>query len=129
MRFMMFMLPNLPTEAGNEEWLPPREAVEAMTAYNDEMTKAGVLLALDGLHPGSAGVRVSFAEDGTTTVTDGPYTEAKEVIGGYWIIEVSSKDEAVEWARRCPGRGCAIDVRQVFEMDDFPPELRAAANL
>jgi hypothetical protein len=96
-----------------------------MMAYNEELTKAGVLLALDGLHPTSKGARVSFS-GGRGKVTDGPFAEAKEVIGGYWIIQAKSKEEAVEWASRCPaGEGDTIEVRQVFEMDDFPdaPEL------
>ncbi len=99
MRFMMFMLPNI----SDEDWMPSAEAVETMGKYNEELTKAGVLLALDGLHPSSAGVRVSFP-GGKARVTDGPFSEAKEVVGGYWIIDVKSKDEAVEWAKRCPVR-------------------------
>ena len=81
---------------------------------------------LDGLHSQSEGVRVTFAADGKRSVIDGPFTEAKEVIGGYWIIQVKSKDEAVEWASRCPQNDCAVEVRQIFEMDEFPPEVQAA---
>ena len=125
MRFMMFMIPNI----SDDDWMPPVEAVEAMTKYNEELTKAGVLLALDGLRPGSEGVRVSFP-GGKPTVTDGPFAEAKEVIGGYWLIEVKTKDEAVEWAKRCPGSEReVIEVPQVFEMDEFPPEHRKAGGL
>jgi hypothetical protein len=125
MRFMMFMFPN----ESEEDWGPTPEAVAEMTTYNEKLTKAGVLLALDGLHPCSKGARVSFA-GGKASVKDGPFTEAKEVIGGYWLIDVTSKEEAVEWARRCPaGDGQFIEVRQVFEMSDFPPEVRAAAGL
>jgi hypothetical protein len=122
MRFMLFMIPNL-TE---QDWTPSVEAVKEMSAYNDEMTKAGVLLSLDGLHPTSHGARVSFP-GGKATVTDGPFTETKEVIGGYWLIDVSSKEEAIEWARRCPaGDGQVIEVREIFEPGDFPQELQNA---
>ena len=125
MRFMMLMIPNV----ADENWTPSPEAVAAMSKYNAELTNAGVLLALDGLHPGSKGARVSFG-GGVPSVTDGPFTEAKEVIGGYWLIDVGSRDEAVEWARRCPAAdGDVIEVRQVFELSDFPPEVQAAAQL
>jgi hypothetical protein len=125
MRFMMFMIPNIPE---GDDWMPTPEAVATMTKYNEELTKAGVLLALDGLHPASAGARVSFP-GGKATVTDGPFAEAKEVIGGYWLIEVKSKDEALEWAKRVPaGDGPVIEVRQVFDLDDFPPEVQKAAG-
>ena len=124
MRFMMLMIPNV----ADENWMPSAEAVSAMSKYNAELTKAGVLLALDGLHPASKGARVAFA-GGRPTVTDGPFTEAKEVIGGYWLIDVGSRGEALEWARRCPGAdGDVIEVRQVFELSDFPPEVQAAAQ-
>jgi len=126
MRFMMFMIPNIPQEG---DWTPSAEAVSAMSKYNDELAEAGVLLSLDGLHPPSKGAQVSFA-GGTPTVTDGPFSEAKEVIGGYWLIDVGSKDEAVEWATRCPADDAnVIEVRQVFEAEDFPPDVRAAAGL
>lgn len=124
MRFMMFMLPNVQHDA---DWMPTAEAVAAMTRYNEELTKAGVLLSLDGLHPQSEGTRISFSE-GKRTVTDGPFTEAKEMIGGYWLIQAKSKEEAVEWASRCPADECTIEVRQVFEMEEFPPDVRAAAG-
>jgi len=114
MRFMMIMMPNI----SEEEWAPTPEAI-AMSKYNEELTKAGVLLGLDGLQPPAAGARVSFP-GGTPTVTDGPFTEAKEMIGGYWLIQARSKDEAVEWAARCPaGDGDVIEVRQVYEMSDY----------
>jgi len=136
MRFMMFIYPNI----SESDWMPDAEAVAAMTAYNQELSEAGVLLSLDGLAPTAKGARVSGG-DGRITVIDGPFTEAKEVVGGYWLIEVSSKEEAVEWAKRCPAvKGPAsiegydgpvpvIEVRQVFEMADFPPEVLAAAGL
>jgi hypothetical protein len=99
-----------------------------MTKYNEALTKAGVLLALDGLHPPSVGTRVSFS-GGKPRVTDGPFAEAKEVIGGYWLIQVKSKAEAVQWASRCPaGDGDVIEVRQVQEMSDFPPDVQKAAG-
>ena len=124
MRFMMFMLPNLPDDA---DWMPTAEAVAEMTKYNESLAKAGVLLEGSGLHSQSEGVRVTFS-NGTHTVTDGPFSEAKEVIGGYWLIDVTSKEEAVEWASRCPGENCAIEVRQMFEMDEFPADVQAAAQ-
>ena len=96
MRFMMFIKPSGDMdEAG---YGPKADEAAAMMAYNEELTKAGVLLALDGLAPSSQGARVAFSGDGRPTVTDGPFTEAKELIGGYWIIDVKSKEEAVEWA-------------------------------
>ena len=128
MRFMMIMLPNVPN-IDEQSWTPDAEAVAAMGKYNEELTKAGVLLALDGLQPPTKGARVSFA-GGTASVTDGPFAEAKELIGGYWMIEAASKEEAVEWASRCPGAdGDTIEVRQVYEMSDFPPEVQEAGRL
>jgi hypothetical protein len=125
MRFMMLMIPNIPAQ---EDWMPDAEAVARMTRYNEELAKAGVLLALDGLHPPASGARVSYGEGGVT-VKDGPFAEAKEVIGGYWLIDVSSREEAVEWARRIPGAsGDVVEVRQVFELADFPADVRAAAG-
>jgi hypothetical protein len=128
MRFMMIMLPNIPN-IEEENWTPDAEAVAAMGRYNEELTKAGVLLALDGLQSPAKGARVSFS-GGSASVTDGPFAEAKELIGGYWMIEVASKAEAVEWASRCPGAdGDTIEVRQVYEMADFPPEVQEAGRL
>ena len=95
--------------------------------YNASLQKAGVLLALDGLHPPSTGARVTFA-DGKPKVTDGPFAEAKEVLGGYWMIDVKSREEAIEWAKRCPaGPNEMIEVRQVQEMSDFPADVQEAA--
>jgi hypothetical protein len=95
--------------------------------YNEALKQAGVLITLDGLHPPSAGVRVSFAS-GKPVVTDGPFTEAKEVIGGYWMIDVKSKEEAIAWASRCPASSNeVIEIRQVHEMSDFPADIREAA--
>lgn len=123
MRFMMFMYPGI----NEEEWEPSAEDVAAMSRYNEELRKAGMLLSLDGLHPPGEGARVEFS-DGEATVTDGPFTEAKEVVGGYWLIQARSKEEAVEWARRCPGENCMIEVRRVFEMEDFPEDVQRAAE-
>jgi hypothetical protein len=98
-----------------------------MMAYNESLQQAGVLLALDGLHPPSMGARVSFT-GGKPAVTDGPFPETKEVVGGYWIIDVASREEAVAWASRCPGSDNeVIEVRQVQEMSDFPPDVQEAA--
>jgi hypothetical protein len=123
MRFMMFMYP----EISEEEWQPSAEAVAEMSRYNEELRKAGMLLSLDGLRPPADGGSVSFDGDGKATVTDGPFAEAKEVVGGYWLIQARSKEEALEWASRCPGENCRVEVRRVFEMDDFPQDVQDAA--
>ena len=126
MRFMMLMIPR-GYEAAAPGATPPAEAVAAMMKYNSELKEAGVLITLDGLHPPSTGVRVSF-ESGKPVVTDGPFTESKEVIGGYWMIDVKSRDEAIAWAKRCPAANNeAIEIRQVFEMADFPSDVQKAA--
>ena len=126
MRFMMLMIPK-GYEKAAPGTVPNAKAVEAMMKYNESLQKAGVLLALDGLHPPSTGARVSFP-GGRPKVTDGPFAEAKEVIGGYWMIEAKSKAEAVEWAKRCPaGENEVIEIRQVQEMSDFPADVQKAA--
>ena len=126
MRFMMLMIPR-GYETAAPGTMPDPEAVAKMMAYNQELQQAGVLLALDGLHPPAAGARVSFT-GGKPTVTDGPFAEVKEVLGGYWMIRVGSKQEAIEWARRCPGSDNeVIEIRQVQEMEDFPADVQAAA--
>ncbi|HSQ60886.1 MAG TPA: YciI family protein [Acidobacteriota bacterium] len=126
MRFMMLMIPK-GYESAAPGTMPEAKAVEAMMKYNEELQKAGILLALDGLHPPSMGARVSFA-GGKPKVTDGPFIETKEVLGGYWMIQVASKAEAVEWAKRCPGsENEVIEIRQVQEMEDFPADVQAAA--
>ena len=123
-RFMMLMYPNV-TEQQYEEGVRAEDA-GAMARFNQVLIQAGVLLALDGLHPPSKGARVTLG-GGKTTITDGPFTEAKELVGGYWLIDVKSKEEAVEWASRAPiNEGDVIEVRQVFEMEDHGPEVRAA---
>ena len=127
MRFMMLMIPK-GYESAKPGAMPDAEAVEKMMEYNRKLQEAGVLLALDGLHPPSMGARVSF-EGGRPSVTDGPFAEAKEVVGGYWLIDVKSREEAIEWAKRCPGsENEVIEVRQVQEMDDFPDDVREAAE-
>ena len=126
MRFMMLMIPK-GYEKAAAGTMPDADAVSAMMKYNESLQKAGVLLALDGLHPPSMGARVSFP-GGKPKVQDGPFAEAKEVIGGYWMIEVKSKEEAIEWAKRCPASGSeVIEIRQVQEMSDFPDDVRKAA--
>ena len=123
MRFMLLMIPK-GYEQAKPGTLPDPKAVEKMMKYNESLQKAGVLLALDGLHPPSMGARVSFA-GGKPTVTDGPFAEAKEVLGGYWMIQVKSKEEAVEWASRCPASDNeVIEIRQVQELADFPPDVQ-----
>src|SRR5215471_18361413 len=118
MRFMLLMIPQGYEKAAPGA-TPSAEAVETMMKYNESLRKAGVLLALDGLHPLSAGARVSFS-GGKPMVTDGPFIETREAVGGYWIIQADSMAEAVGWATRCPGDNCVIEVRQVFEISDFP---------
>jgi hypothetical protein len=127
MRFMMLMIPK-GYDTAAPGTVPDAAAVAAMMKYNESLQKAGILLALDGLHPPSMGARVSFS-GGKPKVTDGPFAEAKEVIGGYWMIQVKSKEEAIEWASRCPGsENEIIEVRQVQEMSDFPADVQQAAS-
>jgi hypothetical protein len=124
---MMLMIPR-GYEQAPPGTMPDPKAVAAMMKYNEELRKAGVLLALDGLHPPSTGARVSF-EGGQPKVTDGPFAGATDVIGGYWMIQVKSKAEAIEWAKRCPASGNEIiEIRQVQEFDDFTPEVQQAAG-
>ena len=126
MRFMMLVIPK-GYESATPDTMPDAKQVAEMMKYNESLAKAGVLLSLDGLVPPSAGARISFA-GGKPKVTDGPFAEAKECIGGYWMIQVKSKEEAVEWAKRAPmGENEIIEVRQVHEMSDFPPDVQAAA--
>jgi hypothetical protein len=126
-RFMMLIYPNI-TEEQYEQGVSAEDAA-LMNTFNESLTQAGVLLALDGLHPASKGARVSVS-GGKKTVTDGPFTEAKELVGGYWLIDVKSKEEAVEWASRAPiDEGDVIEVRQVFELSDFDEDVQQAAQL
>jgi hypothetical protein len=125
MRFMLLMIPKGYEDAAPGT-MPDAAAVEVMMKYNESLQKAGVLLALDGLHPPSMGARITFA-GGKPQVSDGPFTEAKEVLGGYWMIQVKSKEEAIEWASRCPAADNeVIEVRQVQEFTDFPPYIQDA---
>ena len=126
MRFMMLVIPK-GYESAKPGTVPDAKAVEAMMKYNESLQKAGVLLALDGLHPPSMGARVTFA-GGKAKVTDGPFAEAKEVLGGYWMIQVRSREEAIEWATRAPmGANEIIEVRQVQEFEEFPSDVQKAA--
>ena len=126
MRFMMLMIPLGYETAPPDVKLDP-ERVAAMMKYNRALKDAGVLITLDGLHPPSMGARVSFAS-GKPLVTDGPFAEAKEVLGGYWMIDVKSREEAIAWATRCPASSNeVIEIRQVQEMSDFPPDVQEAA--
>jgi len=126
MRFMLLVIPPGYADAPPGA-LPPRAATAAMQQYNAALRQAGVLLAVDGLHPPAMGARVSFA-GGRPRVTDGPFAEAKEVIGGYWMLSVNSRDEAIEWASRCPaGDGQVVEVRQVLDVADFGDDHAARA--
>lgn len=125
MRFMMLMIPKGYETAAPDVKLDPQRVVEMMK-YNEALQEAGVLITLDGLHPPSMGARVSFA-GGKPLVTDGPFAEAREVLGGYWMIDVASREEAIAWARKCPAsENEIIEIRQVQEMADFDPEVQAA---
>ena len=116
-RFLVMVKGGPETETGD---IPPEEMLDAMTAYNEELAKAGVLLDLAGLMPTSEGTRVQFT-GGKVNVIDGPFAEAKEVVAGYWLIDVKSKEEAIEWVKRVPfGEGGEIEIRQLFELEDFP---------
>lgn len=127
MRFMMLVIPRGYEKAAPDA-VPSADAVAKMMEYNKSLQKAGVLLALDGLFPPSTGARISYL-NGKPTVTDGPFAEAKEVIGGYWIIQVRSREEAIEWAKRAPmSDNELIEVRQIHEMGDYPADVQKAAE-
>ncbi len=127
MRFMMLVIPKA-YENARADFVPPVDLIAKMTKYNESLAKAGIVLALDGLHPPVKGTRVKFAGGKPKTI-DGPFTESKELIGGYWMIQVKSKEEAVEWAKRAPMLdGDIIEVRQVQEIEDFPEDVRRAAG-
>jgi hypothetical protein len=119
MRFMVIVKANADSEAGV---MPSEEILTAMMKYNEELVKAGAMLAGEGLHPSSKGVRVGFS-GGKKTVIDGPFAETKELIAGYWLIQVKSMDEAIDWVKRAPFEDGEVEIRQVFEADDFGPEL------
>lgn len=122
MRFMMIVKGNQESEAGV---LPSKELVETMSEYNTALIDSGVLLAADGLHPTAKGFKKQIVGN-KHTIVDGPFTEAKEIIAGYWILQVKSRDEMVAWALRCPAE---VEVRQIFDMSDFPAELQTAAGM
>jgi len=125
MRFMVLVKADRDSEAGK---LPDKDILTKMGNFNDELVKAGVMLAGEGLHPSSKGVRVRFS-GGKRTVIDGPFTETKELVAGFWLWQVKSKEEAIEWLKRAPFEGTEVEIRQVFEPEDFgaeyTPELRA----
>ena len=125
---MRFMVIVKATEDSENGVLPTEAELAEMGVYNEELVKAGVMLAGEGLHPSSKGARVRFDKDGGSTVTDGPFAETKELVAGFWILEVSSREEVLEWVRKAPFRGEEIEVRQVFAAEDFgdayTPELR-----
>ncbi|HZC65124.1 MAG TPA: YciI family protein [Candidatus Dormibacteraeota bacterium] len=122
MKFMMIVKASKDSEAGK---MPSEAMLSAMGKYNEELMKAGVLLDLSGLQSSAKGFRVKFSKDGKRTIVDGPFAETKELIAGYWIIQVKSREEALEWAKRVPmpheEQECDIEVRQTFELEDFPP--------
>ncbi len=122
MRFVMLMILPKPDEANEPPYGPEVSGFKAMMIYNRELQNAGVLLSLDGFHAPAEGARVHF-KGGAPRVADGPFADAHEVIGGYWIIDVASKKDAVNWARRCPGGDCVVEVRQIQEASEFPPEI------
>jgi len=125
-RFMMLMIPRGYDKA-EPGTMPEADAVAAMMKYNAALKEAGVLLGLDGLHPPSMGARVSFAA-GEPKVSDGPFPEVGEVLGGYWMIDVKSKQEAIEWAKRCPASDNeTIEIRRVMEFEDFSADVKEAA--
>ena len=127
MRFMMLMIPEGYATASPDK-TPDAEAVAAMMKYNEALKEAGVLLSLDGLHPPSDGVRVSFP-GGRPKITHGPFAETREALGGYWMIQVKSKDEAIAWASRIPVHdNSVVEIRQIFEMEEFPQEIQKAAG-
>jgi hypothetical protein len=127
-RFMMLVIPKAYADVRREDFVPPADLVAKMTKYNEALTKAGILLGLDGLHPPVKATRLTFA-GGKPKLTDGPFAEAKEIVGGYWLIQVKSKEEAVEWAKRAPMlNGDIIEVRQVQELSEFPPDVQRAAG-
>jgi len=129
---MMLMIPRVYQNSGGQpvdaDFTPGAGDVEQMTRYNEELGKAGVLETLDGLHPPVSGARVHFG-GGKTRVIDGPFTESKEILGGYWVINVESREDAIEWARRCPAAdGDVIEIRQIFGSEDWPDDVTEAAD-
>lgn len=131
MRFLVLMIPGIYQPKGNRtidaDFTPNAEMMAKMGRFNEELQQSGALLSLDGLQPLATGARVAFS-GGRASVTDGPSVEAKEVVGGYWLLQATSKQQIVDWMRRCPAQdGDVIEIRQVFEMSDFPEDVQAAA--
>ncbi len=132
MRFMMMMIPEV-YQGKNVDYLradfaPPKEAVDNMNKYNEALANAGALISLDGLHPPTKGVRVSY-KGGKPKVTDGPFTESKEILGGYWLIKANSRQEAIDWAKKVPAEeGDVVEVRQIFDIEDFPEDVQKAGR-
>ncbi len=124
MRFMVIVKATKDSEAGV---MPSEKLFTEMNAFNEQLVKAGVMLAGEGLQPSSKGARVKFTSGDKRSVVDGPFTETKELVAGFWLWQVRSKEEAIEWAKRCPhphpGHETELEIRQVFEMEDFGPEL------
>jgi hypothetical protein len=125
-RFMLFVMHDADAPPGGP---PPLELVEKMNVFNEEMVRAGVLLAGDGLMPPSEGARVVFGGGERPSVVDGPFAEAKEVVGGYWIIQARSREEAIEWASRAPLPDGTIEIRRIGEAEDYPEEIAAASRM
>jgi hypothetical protein len=129
---MRFMVIVKATEDSEKGAMPSQDMLAAMGAYNEELVKAGIMLDGDGLRPSSYGARVQFDDEGNATVIDGPFTETKELVSGYWVFEVSSKEEAVEWARKAPFRGGELEIRPFSVPEDFgeafTPELQEKEN-
>jgi hypothetical protein len=120
MRFMVIVKADKDSEAGI---MPSEKLLADMTTYNEELARAGVMLAGEGLHPSSKGVRVRFAPDGKSKVIDGPFAETKELIAGFWLWKCNSKEEAIEWLKKAPFESGEVEIRQVFEVEDFGKEL------
>jgi hypothetical protein len=130
MRFMIIMIPKVyqPGQKVDPKFTPPADMVEKMTKFNQELAKAGAMISLDGLQPLTNGARVTFP-GGKPTVVDGPSIDAKEVVGGYWMLQFKSKQKAIDWVKRCPAQdGDVIEIRPVFEMSDFPADVQEAAK-
>lgn len=132
MRFMVFMIPGVYQPKNGKQtqpdFVPDAEMMEKMGKFNDGLRESGALLAVDGLLPVTVGARLAFA-GGKATLTDGAAVAAKEVVGGYWLLEAKSKQQVIEWMKRCPAQeGDVLEIRQVAEMSDFPPEVQAAAR-
>ena len=129
---MRFMVIVKATEESERGAMPSQAMLEAMGAYNEELVKAGIMLDGDGLRPSSYGARVQFDKDGNASVIDGPFAETKELVSGYWVFEVSSREEAIEWAKKAPFRGGELEIRQFSVPEDFgdafTPELQEKEN-